>query len=68
MSTPESLDRLTLFPLHNIISRIDGALDRLKDAQGIMRIPADPADPDLVLVDCRTIILHVLAFVEKVKP
>jgi hypothetical protein len=68
MSTPENLDRLTLFPQRNILHRIEGALARLKDTTGVMRVPADPTDPDLVLADCHTIIKHVLASVEKVRP
>lgn len=36
-------------------SRIDVALQRIKDGLAPMRIPADPGDPDLVLADCRAL-------------
>lgn len=34
-------------------SRIEQALERIKNGNGNMRVPAEQSDPDLVLFDCR---------------
>lgn len=37
--------------LERLRKRVGGALDRIRDGLGAMRIPAEPTDPDLVIVD-----------------
>lgn len=39
--------------MRTLNERIESALDRIKNGNGQMRIPADPTDPDLVLVACQ---------------
>jgi hypothetical protein len=40
-----------------LLERIDKAIKRITNGEGMMRVPPDPTDPDLVLADCRTALL-----------
>jgi hypothetical protein len=40
-----------------LIARIDKAIYRVTHGMGLMRVPADPTDPDLVLADCKAALL-----------
>jgi hypothetical protein len=39
--------------LEQLLMRIDKAIKRITNGEGLMRVPADQTDPDLVLADCR---------------
>lgn len=56
----EGLARVVHVPL-TLEERVVRALERLKGVPGIMRVPADPTDPDLVLAD----VLEVLKLARK---
>lgn len=37
---------------HDLLERIESAMQRIKDGQAPMRIPIDRTDPDVVLAHC----------------
>lgn len=41
-----------------LLERIDAAIQRITSGCGNMRIPADITDPDLVLADCKRVLLE----------
>lgn len=47
--------------------RIESALDRIKNGDACMRIPADPTDPDLVLVACQEHIAELEAELQETR-
>lgn len=42
-----------LFDKPDILTRIDGAIERITSGNASMRVPAESMDPDVVLADCR---------------
>lgn len=44
-----------------VAHRIPAALKRITDGHGLMRVPAEDTDPDLVLADCKIALERMLA-------
>lgn len=49
----------------SLIQRIEVAISRITSGQAPMRIPADPTDPDIVLMDCRAELMRLQAIEDR---
>ena len=62
------MTRKPLIDSPDILARIEGAKDRLRDGHALMRIPVDPTDPDCVLADAELEIKRLRALLSASKP